>query len=70
MPVPNRLHESAPVAVSWTDTGPAEHPYITTINGCRATDHDREAYARAVLEGRRVAAELLAGLIGSEGRRP
>jgi hypothetical protein len=70
MPVPNRLHESAPVTVSWASTGPAEVAFITTINGRRATDHDREAYERAVVDGRRVAAELLAGVLGSDGTRP
>jgi DNA polymerase IIIc chi subunit len=70
MPLPNRAHEHQPITVTWTDTGPAEPPYISMINGRVATEHDREAYVRAVLDGRKAAAELLAGVLGTEGMRP
>ncbi len=70
MPVPNRLHESAPVTVTWVDTGPAEIPVLTEINGRRATESDQAAYERAILDSRESAAQLLAGVCGTRGAKP
>ena len=69
MPVPNRLHESAPVTVTWVDTGPAELPVLTEINGRKATPGDQAAYERAILDSRQSSAALLAGVCGTRGER-